>query len=77
MTTNGIKFESAHIESTKGIGSISNLSFGIDITAEPVASDNPMAPTHRASFACHVYACLDAVASGRSRTVTPVLSTSP
>jgi len=47
MTTNCIKFESANIETAKGTGSISTLTFDIDITVEPVASDNPMAPTHR------------------------------
>tara|TARA_R110002051_G_scaffold259255_1_gene318597 strand:+ start:11072 stop:11410 length:339 start_codon:yes stop_codon:yes gene_type:complete len=47
MTTNCIKFESADIEASKGVGSISTLTFDIDITAEPIASDNPMAPTHR------------------------------
>ena len=47
MTTNCIKFESADIETAKGTGSISTLTFDIDITVEPVASDNPMAPTHR------------------------------
>jgi len=47
MTTNCIKFESADIETAKGVGSISTLTFDIDITAEPIANDNPMAPTHR------------------------------
>ncbi len=47
MTTNCIKFESAEIETAKGVGSISTLTFNIDITVEPVTSDNPMAPTHR------------------------------
>lgn len=47
MTTNCIKFESADIETAKGTGSIFTLTFSIDITVEPVASDNPMAPTHR------------------------------
>ncbi|MFV1491792.1 MULTISPECIES: DUF736 domain-containing protein [Phaeobacter] len=47
MTTNCIKFENADIEIAKGVGSISTLTFDIDITVEPVASDNPMAPTHR------------------------------
>jgi uncharacterized protein (DUF736 family) len=47
MTTNCIKFESADIETSKGAGSISTLTFDIDITVEPIASDNPMAPTHR------------------------------
>ena len=47
MTTNCIKFESADIEAAKGVGSISTLTFDIDITVEPVTSDNPMAPTHR------------------------------
>ncbi len=47
MTTNCIKFENADIGTAKGVGSISTLTFDIDITVEPVASDNPMAPTHR------------------------------
>lgn len=47
MTTNCVKFENANIETTKGVGSISTLTFDIDIAVEPVASDNPMAPTHR------------------------------
>ena len=47
MTTNCIKFESANIETSKGTGSISTPTFDIDITVEPVASGNPMAPTHR------------------------------
>lgn len=47
MTTNCIKFESAKIEDAKGVGSISTLTFDIDITVETVTSDNPMAPTHR------------------------------
>ena len=47
MTTNCIKFTSADIENAKGVGSISTLTFDLDITVEPVASTNPMAPTHR------------------------------
>ena len=47
MTTNCIKFTSADIETAKGTGSISTLTFDLDITVEPVASTNPMAPTHR------------------------------
>ncbi len=47
MTTNCIKFDSADIETAKGVGSISALTFDIDITVERVASDNPMEPTHR------------------------------
>ena len=47
MTTNCIKFTSADIETAKGVGSISTLTFDLDITVEPVASSNPMAPTHR------------------------------
>ena len=47
MTTNCIKFTSDDIETAKGIGSISTLTFDLDITVEPVASSNPMAPTHR------------------------------
>jgi uncharacterized protein (DUF736 family) len=47
MTTNCIKFTSDDIETAKGIGSISTLTFDLDITVETVASSNPMAPTHR------------------------------
>ena len=47
MSTNCIKFESADIETAKGSGSISTLTFDLDITVEPIVSDNPMAPTHR------------------------------
>ncbi|MGB7244040.1 MAG: DUF736 family protein, partial [Sulfitobacter sp.] len=47
MTTNCIKFEGTDIETSKGVGSISTLTFDIDITVEPISSDHPMAPTHR------------------------------
>lgn len=47
MTTNCIKFTSADIETTKRVGSISPLTFDLDITDEPFASNNPMAPTQR------------------------------
>ena len=47
MTTNFIKFETGDIETARGAGSISTLTFDIDISVEPIASDNPMAPTHR------------------------------
>ena len=47
MTTNCIKFTSADIATAKGGGSISTLTFDLDITVEPIASANPMAPTHR------------------------------
>lgn len=47
MTPNCIKFESADIETAKGVGSISTLTLDVAITAEPIASDNPMAPKHR------------------------------
>ena len=47
MTTNCIKFTSADFETAKGVGSISTLNFDLDVTVEPVASTNPMAPTHR------------------------------
>ncbi|WP_317054362.1 DUF736 family protein [Roseovarius rhodophyticola] len=47
MTTNCIKFEGADIKAAGGFGSISTLTVGIDIIVEPVASVNPMAPTHR------------------------------
>ena len=45
MTTNCFRFEGANFETAKGVGSISTLKF--DIIVEPIASDNPMAPTHR------------------------------
>ena len=47
MTTNCIKFESDDIGRARGVGSISTLTFDLDITVEPLDSDNPMAPTHR------------------------------
>ncbi|NOD85930.1 MULTISPECIES: DUF736 family protein [unclassified Ruegeria] len=47
MTTNSIKFETADIAKAKGAGSISTLTFDIDITVEPVTSDKLMSPTHR------------------------------
>lgn len=47
MTTSCIKFETADIETARGAGSISTLTFDIDITVESMTSDNPMAPTHR------------------------------
>jgi uncharacterized protein (DUF736 family) len=52
MTTNCIKFTSEDIETAKGIGSISTLTFDLDITVEPVASSNPMAPMHRVLELC-------------------------
>lgn len=47
MNTNIIKFNDDNIETSKGSGSISTLTFDIDVTIEPNNSDNPMAPTHR------------------------------
>jgi uncharacterized protein (DUF736 family) len=47
LTTNCIKFTSADIETAKGTGPISTLTFDLDITVEPVGSANSMAPTHR------------------------------
>ena len=47
MTTNCIKFTSADIEAAMGVGSISTPTFDLDITVEPVASMNPMAPKRR------------------------------
>lgn len=47
MTTNCIHFDSSDIENAKGSGSISPLTFDIDISVEPISSDNSMAPTHR------------------------------
>ena len=35
MTTNCIKFTSADIETAKGVGSISTLTFDLDISVEP------------------------------------------
>ena len=46
MTTNCIKFTSADIETAKGVGSISTLTFDLDITVEPVASTNPIVTWH-------------------------------
>lgn len=47
MTTNTIKFQNDNIATAKGAGSISTLTFDVDVTIEPNSSDNPMAPTHR------------------------------
>ena len=47
MTTNCIKFNNDKIETAKGTGSISTLTFDLDITVEPITNDNPLAPTHR------------------------------
>ncbi len=47
MTTNCIKFINDNIETGNGSGSISTLTFDLDITVEPITSDNPLAPTHR------------------------------
>lgn len=47
MNTNFIKFESKKLETAKGTGLISTLNFDLEITVEPVQSDNEMAPTHR------------------------------
>lgn len=47
MTTNLIKFTGADIETAKGIGPISTLTFDRDVTVEPVANANPMVPAHR------------------------------
>lgn len=47
MTTNIIKFENDKIETSKGSGSISTLTFDVGVTIEPNTSDNPKAPTHR------------------------------
>ncbi len=41
------QFISDDIETAKGVGSISTLTFDLDITIEPIASTNPMASTHR------------------------------
>ena len=47
MNTNIIKFHNDNIENSKGSGSISTLTFDVDVTLEPNNSDHPMAPTHR------------------------------
>ncbi len=47
MTTNCIKFDGTDIETATGVGSISTLTFDIDITVEPMTSVNTKAPTHR------------------------------
>jgi len=47
MTTNIIKFQNDNIATAKGVGSISTLTFDVDVTIEPNNSDNPLAPTHR------------------------------
>ena len=47
MTTNCIKFNNDNIETAKGTGSISTLTFDLDVTVQPIVSDNPLAPTHR------------------------------
>jgi len=47
MNTNIIKFHDDNIETSKGTGSISTLTFDVDVSIEPNNSDNPMAPTHR------------------------------
>lgn len=47
MDTNIIKFENDDIETSKGSGSISTLTFDVDVTITPNKSDNPMALSHR------------------------------
>jgi len=47
MNTNLIKFHDDNIATSKGTGSISTLTFDVDISLTPNNSDNPMAPTHR------------------------------
>ena len=47
MNTNIIKFHKDNITTSKGTGSISTLTFDIDVAVEPNSSENPMAPTHR------------------------------
>ncbi|MDE4142131.1 hypothetical protein PXK17_18550 [Phaeobacter gallaeciensis] len=75
MTTNCIKFTRADIETAKGVGSISTLTFDLDITVEPVASTNPMAPIHRVLGAPRAASWLSAAVSGRSRTRRPAPTT--
>ena len=43
MATNYIKFNNDKIETAKGTRSISILIFDLDITVEPITSDNPLA----------------------------------
>ena len=40
--TNCIKFTRADIETAKGKGSISTVTFDLEIMAEPIASANPL-----------------------------------
>lgn len=47
MNTNFIKFENKKLETAKGKGTISTLKFDLEISVEPVTSDNELAPTHR------------------------------
>ena len=47
MNTNIIKFQNDNIETSKGYGSISTLTFDVDVIIEPNHSGNPMAPTRR------------------------------
>jgi uncharacterized protein (DUF736 family) len=47
MNTNLIKFQNENIETSKGTGSISTLTFDVDVSIEPNESDNPLAPSHR------------------------------
>lgn len=47
MTTNCVRYEPDDIARSRGVGSISTLTVDLDITVEPLESDNPMAPTHR------------------------------
>ncbi|WP_209599731.1 DUF736 family protein [Ruegeria sp. HKCCSA071] len=47
MNTICIHFDSFDIENAKGSGSISTLTFDIEITVEPASSDKPMALAHR------------------------------
>ena len=79
MTTNCIKFMNDNIETAKGTGSISTLSFDLDVTVERINSDNPLAPTHRVLGRSPRGAgnWSSVVVSGRSRTRTQALTTSP
>ena len=47
MDTNIIKFASEDLETAKGKGSISTLTFDVDVEVVPLQSDNDLAPTHR------------------------------
>ncbi len=63
MTTNCIKFDGTDIEPATGVGSVSTLTFDIDITVEPMTS---RANDQRQSDGAHA-PCSGALAARRSR----------